>query len=202
MDHTRISLARVLELGVVLSWREVAAIVHQVAVLREESLARHTRPARISTASCMATRKGEIVVAVWAAEEEGDDPMLQLLGDLLAACPAPGELASLPARAPSLNLVDELERYANPDRRRILIAAVAIRGLAAEAARLREERDAQFRAAPGARGVFRRRDMVESIDANDDLPEERPRRRVVSWMVGLVFVPASAAALWWWFWVH
>jgi hypothetical protein len=145
MDSTRISLARVLELGVRISWREVAAIVHEALVLTGPT--KGARPNRVDPEECVITRGGEVTL-VGAAARGRPETIVRLLEDLLPACESPGGLGAAFERGTAIAFLDELSQRTTPKRRRVEIASVAIRAIAAEADRARQADEAAGEASP------------------------------------------------------
>ena len=74
------------------------------------------------------------------------ETVVRLLEDLLAACDSPGGLAAALERGTAIAFLEELSLRTTPKRRRVEIATVALRGIAAEADRglydFDEEREA------------------------------------------------------------
>ena len=91
MESNRISLARVLDLGVRVSWREAAAIVHEAMALTRPATG--ARPDRVLPESCVLTRGGEVVLLDDAAQAR-PETVLRLLEPLLTACDARAGLGS------------------------------------------------------------------------------------------------------------
>ena len=177
MKSTRISLARVLELGVRVTWHEATAIVHEaVAGTRTTEGA---GPARVTAESCLLTRGGDVVLAGTAAQAR-PEAVVRLLDDLLASCSYPGKYAGAVANGTALDMLEELSQHIPPKRRRVEVASVALRGLAAEAdaARARADADAQ---APSA-------DFAPSIAA--PTPAASPTAFPRPWVTALA--PPSA----------
>ena len=139
MESTRISLARVLELGVSVSWREATAIVHE-AVAGTGATA-GAGPEMVTAESCLLTRGGDVVLAGTAAQAR-PEAVVQLLDDLLASCSNPGRFSGAVADGTALEMIEELSQHTTPERRRVEVASVALRGLAAEAAAARAMADA------------------------------------------------------------
>ena len=154
MESTRITLARVLELGVRVSWREATAIVHE-AVAGTGAI-EGAGPARVTAESCLLTRGGDVVL-VGTAAQAPPEAVVRLLDDLLASCSAPGRFAGAVANGTALDMLEELSEHITPKRRRVEVAAVALRGLAAAADAARAMADAA-RAGPigGLRRCHRR----------------------------------------------
>ncbi len=130
MESTRITLARVLELGVRVSWREATAIVHEAVAGTGATTG--AGPARVTAESCLLTRGGDVVLAGTAAQAS-PEAVVRLLDDLLASCSAPGRFAGAVANGTALDMLEELSEHIPPKRRRVEVAAVALRGLAAAA---------------------------------------------------------------------
>jgi hypothetical protein len=139
MDSTRISLARVLELGVPMSWHEAAAIVHEALVLTGPT--KGTRPNRVGPDECVITRGGEVTL-VGPAAKARPETIVRLLEDLLPACDTPGGLGAAYERGSAIAFLEELSQRTTPKRRRVEIASVSIRAIAAEADRARAADDA------------------------------------------------------------
>ena len=139
MESNRISIARALELGVQLSWREAAAIVYE-AILHTGPT-RAARPVLVHPAACLITRGGEVVLEGDAARAR-PETMTRLLEHLLPACDSPGGLGAAFEGGTALAFLEELAQRTTAKRRRIEIAKVAIRGLGAEADLARAAGDA------------------------------------------------------------
>ena len=135
MDSTRISLARVLELGLPLSWREAAAIVHEAIVLTGPT--KGTRPLHVAAEECVITRGGEVTL-IGPAAKARPETIVRLLEDLLPACDSPGGLGAAYERGMAIAFLEDLSQRTTSKRRRVEIAAVAIRAISAEADRARE----------------------------------------------------------------
>jgi hypothetical protein len=138
MDSTRISIARVIELGVQVSWREAAAIIHEA--VSQTGPTKGARPSRVSSDACLLTRGGEVVLT-GEAQKARPETVVRLLEDLLAVCDSPGGLASALESGTALAFLEDLSQRTTPKRRRVEIASVALRALAAAADRAREESD-------------------------------------------------------------
>lgn len=140
MESTRITLARVLELGVRVSWREAAAIVHEAVA--GTGVTEGAGPARVTAESCLLTRGGDVVLAGTAAQARAE-AVVGLLDDLLTSCSDPGRFAGAVADGTALEMIDELSQHTTPRRRRVEVASVALRGLAAAADAARAMADAR-----------------------------------------------------------
>jgi hypothetical protein len=135
MESPRITLARALELGVHLSWREASAIVHEAVVATRAT--EGVGPARVTAESCVLTRGGDVVLVGTAAQAR-PEAVVRLLDDLLTSCSNPGRFADAVANGTALDMIEDLSQHTTPKRRRIEVASVALRGLAAAAEAARE----------------------------------------------------------------
>lgn len=145
MESTRISLARVLDLGVTIGWREAAAIVHE-AVARTGPT-KGARPTRVTPAQCELTRGGDIQLTGEAARAR-PETVLGLLEYLLPACDSPGGLGVAFESGRAISFLEELGLQVTAKRRRVEIAGVALRALCADADRLRAEAERTRATAP------------------------------------------------------
>jgi hypothetical protein len=134
MDVTRLSLARVLELGVPISWREAGAVVFE-GVYRAQQLA-GPRPEPIAPDDCLITRGGEVLF-VERAERAHPEAVAALATALLRACEDRGELGTAVDTGKTLPFLEALGRDTTWKRRRVQIATLALRALAAHADDLR-----------------------------------------------------------------
>ena len=144
MDSTRLSLARVLELGVRLSWREAAAIVYEA--MARTGPTKGERPSHVASADCELTRGGEVVLLDEAARAR-PETVLRLLEDLLPACDSPGGLGAAFEAGRAIAFLEDLSLQVTAKRRRVEIAAVALRAIGADADHRRAEVERR-RAAP------------------------------------------------------
>jgi hypothetical protein len=129
MASHRISVRRVLELDVPLTWQEAVAVVHEVAI---QSVINDTRgtPSRIDADTCILTRRGDVELPQ-ATGEPRPDAALQLLRELLAGRETPPDLEALAFGAPGKNLSDDLAMFSRPNRRNE-IAGLVLRALQTE----------------------------------------------------------------------
>jgi len=147
IESPRITLARALALGVRVSGSEAAAIVHE-AVARTIG-DEHSAATAVTAESCVLTRGGDVTLVGTAATAP---PMsvVRLLDDLLEACDTPGQLAGTATDGTALDILEELSQRVSDKRRRVEVAAVALRGLVAQADAARALADAVEPAAPAA----------------------------------------------------
>jgi hypothetical protein len=131
MASSQITVSRLLELDVPVSWQEAVAIVAEVEVRRLAAAALGSPAPRIDAESCVLTRRGDILLST-PTETGQSDAEVQLLRALLAGSEMPADLEQVAYGTPPKHLGDALAMFSRPDRRAD-IAAVAERGLAAEA---------------------------------------------------------------------
>ena len=130
MASSQITVSRILELDVPVSWQECVAIVGEVTTLRLAGPALGQPHPRIDAESCVLTRRGDELLPD-PAEAEQPDADVQLLRALLAGREMPADLEQVAYGPPPTHLGDALAMFSRPDRRAD-IAAVAVRGLAAD----------------------------------------------------------------------
>src|SRR5688572_7017059 len=94
MIANQISVSRLLELDVPLTWQEAVAIAGEVAVLRAAGPGLDYERLVIDADSCMLTTTGEIELPR-SSVEQPDDVEVQLLRALLAGRNIPGDLEAL-----------------------------------------------------------------------------------------------------------
>jgi hypothetical protein len=130
MASHRISVRRILELGVLVTWQEAVAVVHEVAILSVVNASRNGVPSRVDADSCILTRRGDVELPQTTDQARPDAP-LQLLRELLTGRETPADLESLAYGTASDNLTDDLAMFSRPNRRSE-IANLAMRALDAE----------------------------------------------------------------------
>lgn len=130
MDVTRLSLARVLDLGVTISWREAAAVLVE-AVDRAHQLG-GTNPEPVPQQSVLLTRGGEVILTD-QAERAHPEAVAGLVSDLLRGCDDPGDLGSAVSAGQLLPFLELVSHDTTWKRRRAQIATLALRALAAQA---------------------------------------------------------------------
>jgi hypothetical protein len=130
MASHRISVRRVLELGVLVTWQEAVAVVHEVAILSVVNASRNGVPSRVDADSCILTRRGDVALPQTTDQARPDAP-LQLLRELLTGRDTPADLEALAYGSASENLTDDLAMFSRPNRRSE-IANLAMRAIDAE----------------------------------------------------------------------
>ena len=116
------------------SWREAAAVVFEC--VRKAQELEGSDMGRIAPASCLVTRGGEIVVSAGRANPEA---VAQLAADLLTGCADRGDLGAALDAGRLMRFLETLGHETTWKRRRVQIAMLALRSLAAEADRARAE---------------------------------------------------------------
>ncbi|MGE0362283.1 MAG: hypothetical protein AB7H93_13975 [Vicinamibacterales bacterium] len=112
-----------------LAWREVSALL--VEAIRQAHSNGGTLGAGVEPASCFVTRGGEIVLAGRAAAAR-PEAVLELVGPLTAACVDPGDLGQAAANSAVVPFLEAFAADTPWRRRRVQIAAIALRAIAAE----------------------------------------------------------------------
>jgi TonB family protein len=201
MNATQISIERLLDLNVPVSWREATAVLCEAVSLVRR--AGGSSPERPPLTSCLVTRGGAVVLDGQAAGVR-PDVLVTLARDLLKTCRAPDRLGEAMAAGSVLDFVDEFTRRTSSNTRRVEIASLALRALAAEAdvamSRSVEgagEANDPVRAAAPAR-PWSRIAAGESGAAQGRVPFERSasvgrERRFPVWTAGLVILSVAAA---------
>jgi hypothetical protein len=148
MNATRLTVSRILQLGIRVTWREAGAIAYETLRLSREREASGAAEFAIDTV--VLTRGGDVVFL-----DGGGAPPAEAIADLVAAlvaaCEAPDRLGMALASGHIHTFLDELGEKTDAKRRRVEIAAVALRGLAAEAERALAQPDMPERPAPNRR---------------------------------------------------
>ena len=112
MDATRISIARVLDLDVPVSWREAAAVLGEaVSFCRRTG---GTSPERPQPSACLVTRGGQVVLEAAAAHAR-PDAVVTLATDLLRRCAEPEQLGAA-VRAGGVYLRSSTSSWSSPRR--------------------------------------------------------------------------------------
>ena len=106
MDATRVSLARVIELGIQIGWRAAASVLCEA--LSQARAAGGTSEERPPATACLLTRGGEVVL-LGEAVRARPDAVVGLGADLLAACPDPDDLGRAMRTG---NVLEFLETFA------------------------------------------------------------------------------------------
>lgn len=131
MDSTRISIARILALGVPLTWQDAVAVAQEAAMLSDVNAAMNSRPSLVSPETCFITRAGDLELPE-TTDDESPDAVAGLLRAMLGDSDAPDALRTLAADASSPDLSSELRAFAVGNRR-TAIAQLAARALTLDA---------------------------------------------------------------------
>ena len=126
MDSTRISIARILDANVPLTWQEAVAVVQEVAMVSDVEAAMNGSPSLVAPETCFLTTAGEVELP---EPGTGETPgaVADLLRAVLRGRDAPAALLALTGRRTD-DLFDELAPFSTGPRRPV-IAALAARAL-------------------------------------------------------------------------
>jgi hypothetical protein len=202
MDVTRLSLARVLELGVPISWREAGAVVFE-GVYRAQQL-EGSRPEPVSADDCLITRGGEVVFAE-GAERAHPEAVAALAGALLQGCKDPGEFGAAVDAGWILPFLETLGRETTWKRRRVQIATLALRALAAHADDLRARSQATAsgrlsrrgsRPWPAVRPAAQPAALGQRNERSAPSLLRRISARLVIWLMAAATVTAAGLSAW------
>ena len=133
MDTTRISVARLLALGVPLTWEDAVAVAQEAAMRCDIDAAMSGEPPLVSGDTCYVTTEGDVDLPV-TTDVESPDAIKQLLRELLAGRDAPAALTALASGRLTHDIYGELGRFPVVNRR-AAIADLAVRALALQARR-------------------------------------------------------------------
>ena len=131
MDTTRISVARLLALGVPLTWEDAVAVAQEAAMRCDIDAAMSGSPPLVSSNTCYVTPEGDLDLPV-TTDVESPDAIKGLLRELLAGRNAPDALMALANGRVTHDIYGELGRFPVPNRR-ATIADLAARALALQA---------------------------------------------------------------------
>jgi hypothetical protein len=195
MDVRHLSIARVLELGVPITWQDTAAIVYEAAALADVG---DGRPGDGQLDAWIVTRGGEVRLA----EQVGAVPIsavAPLAARLLAAAAARGPLGAALEAGDVLTFLDTYGADVSFRRRRVLIAGVALNALALEAQRQFEPETPSERTRRFARQTPRRE--LQDVPRPRRTPAPPARRlgvsaRVLVWTAVAVSAAAAGFGAW------
>lgn len=128
MDPTRISVARLLAQGTLLTWQEAVAVVQEVAMVSDVNAAMNSSPSLVSPETCFITTAGEVELPETTASDMPSS-VVDLLRTVLQGREAPDALLALARRRNADDLFGELAAFSAGPRRPV-IAALAARALA------------------------------------------------------------------------
>lgn len=190
MDVTRLSLARVLELGVPITWQEAAAIAFEAAA--------HACPDAPDTAvpldAWMLTRGGELLVDVTAVVPPA--AIADMTRRMLQSCADGAVLAQALGDGALADFLDVVGEDIPWRRRRVLIAAVALKGLVADAERPLPEADAPLAVRQYTRRAPRPDPTPRRVRARrrPPLPPPAPGRRMSVGARGVIWAAIAVSA--------
>ncbi len=128
MDTDRISIARVLALGVPLTWEDAVAVAHQAAMLIEVDSVMSDQPLLVTAESCLISRAGHLDCTS-VTDQAAPDAVLTLLRRMLDGSDPPPEIAALAAEGATPDIYGALDSIAVGNRH-ARIAELAARALA------------------------------------------------------------------------
>jgi hypothetical protein len=195
MDVTRLSLARVLELRIPITWRDASAVLVEV-VYRTQQLG-GTNPDPVRPVSVLLTRGGEVVLTE-QAERAHPDAAAALAADLLRACADRGDLGEAVEAGELMAFLDAQGHETTWKRRRVQIATVALRAIVAHADQVRStmkirgherQRGDHDAPRPSTRSVPHR-------EASLAPPARRLSARMIVWTVVALSATAAGLSAW------
>ena len=127
MDADRISIARLLAIGLPLTWQETVAVCRAAAVVNDVDSAMNDRPPLVSTDACFITRGGEVELPE-TADHESPEAVAHLLREMLEGREAPEALRALVRSHRTRDLLTALADFPLADPR-AQIGALAARAL-------------------------------------------------------------------------
>lgn len=134
MDSTRISIARILALGVPLTWQDAVAVAQEAAMLSDVNAAMNSRPSLVTPETCFITRAGDLELPE-TTDIESPDGVAELLRAMLGDSDVPEPLVTLAYGSSTRDLSSDLAAFPVGNRRAVIarLAARAIAGPAAPA---------------------------------------------------------------------
>jgi hypothetical protein len=206
MNVTRLSLARILELRVPMTWRDAGAVLVE-GVYRAQELG-GTSLDPIAPDTVLVTRGGEVVLT-GDAQRAHPEAVAALADDLLRGCEDRGDLGDAIASGDLLPFLESLSHDTSWKRRRVEIATLALRGIAAHADQLRSMIRARSAAtADAAAGRSRREPRRAAGDHGFGATVDRHREsatgssarrvsaRAVIWTVVAISATAAGLSVW------
>jgi hypothetical protein len=132
MDSTRISIARILALGVPLTWQDAVAVAQEAAMLSDVNAAMNSRPSLVSPDTCFLTRAGDLELPE-TTDDESPEAVADLLRAMLGDSDVPEPLEALAYGSSTRDLSTDLAAFPIGNRRAVL-ARLAVRAISAPAA--------------------------------------------------------------------
>jgi len=129
MDTTRISIARVLAMGVAVTWQEAVAVAHEAAVRSDVDSAMNGQPSLVHCDACFITGEGDVELPETTGEASPDAVAALLRAMLGGRDDVPAGLKALLAARGTHDMYQELQRFPVLNRRAV-IGALATRALA------------------------------------------------------------------------
>lgn len=207
MDVTRLSLARILELGVPITWRDAGAVLVEGVYRAQQLGGAHPEP--VTPDHVLLTRGGEVVLAE-PAGRANPEAVAALADTLLRKCEDPGDLGVALASGELLPFLESLGEETSWKRRRVQIATLALRGIAAHADQRRSTIRARSSAiSDAADGVSRRDPRPHAGDSGTASaapsnhqqpaaawPARRISARLIIWTVVAISATAAGLSVW------
>jgi hypothetical protein len=128
----RISVDRLLALGVTRTWQEAVAVAHAASSLAEVSAVLYGTAPLVTAGSCILTTAGDVELPE-TTDKESDSAVLELLQQLLTGVETPPEVEAVAFGYSTSDVTTRLSAFAG-DNRRATIAKLAARAVAAGAA--------------------------------------------------------------------
>jgi hypothetical protein len=195
MDVTRLSLARILELGIPITWRDASAVLVE-AVTRAQQLG-GTIAEPVKPVGVLLTRGGEVVLTE-QADRAHPEAVAALAADLLRACDDPGDLGDAVEAGELMAFLDALGHETTWKRRRVQIATVALRAIAAHADQVRSTMKVRVHERPRRDDDTPRPSArpVRHPEAVAAPPARRLSARVIVWTVVAISATAAGLSAW------
>ena len=132
MDATRISVQRLVALGVAVQSQQAGAVL--IEAIKQTQWSGDPSEVAARSDECLLTRGGAVVL-VGDTAQAAPAALVALLDDLLSVCADPDRLGIAHDSGHAVAFLSEVAERTSPQRRRIEIASLALRALAAQADR-------------------------------------------------------------------
>ena len=132
MDATCISVQRLVALGVAVQWQQAGAVL--IEAIKQTAWSGDPSEVAAQSDECLLTRGGAVVLLGDTARA-APAALVALLDDLLSVCADPDRLGVARDAGHAVAFLREVASRTSPQRRRVEIASLALRALAAQADR-------------------------------------------------------------------
>ncbi len=132
MDATSISVQRLVGLGIPVQWPQAGAVL--IEAIKQAQWSGDVSGVAVRSDECLLTRGGAVVL-VGDTAQAAPAALVALLDDLLSVCADPDRLGVAHDSGRAVTFLSEVAERTSPQRRRIEIASLALRALAAQADR-------------------------------------------------------------------